>query len=282
MASAPALHGRTIGVTADRRGQDQAVMFGRLGAEVILGPTMATVKIPDPDLLRARTDQIIAAPPDYVIANTGIGVRTWMAAAAEWGLDSDLKEALGRTRVVSRGPKATGGLTSAGLTPWWRCPTEQLADVVEHLRESGLRGKTVAFQLHGDDGSDFVARLESAGASVLTVPVYLWEAPPDPAPAQRLIERTSAGEIDAITFTAGPQVHYMMELARSAGTADRLLEAFNEGEVVAGCIGPVCAAAAEAAGIRKVITPDSWRLGSLVKAVAEALSASPARRSPPG
>src|ERR1700739_2947805 len=105
MPPAPDLHGRTIGVAADRRGEDQAVMFGRLGAEVILGPTMATVKIPDPALLRTRTEQIIAAPPDFVIANTGIGVRTWMAAAAEWGLDADLKEALGGTRVVSRGPK---------------------------------------------------------------------------------------------------------------------------------------------------------------------------------
>jgi uroporphyrinogen-III synthase len=272
MPPAPDLHGRTIGVAADRRGEDQAVMFGRLGAEVILGPTMATVKVPDPGLLRTRTEQVIAAPPDFVIANTGIGVRTWMAAAAEWGLDGDLKEALARSRVVSRGPKATGGLASAGLTPWWRCPTEQLADVAEHLRRSGLQDKRVAFQLHGDDGSEFVARMEAAGASVMTVPVYLWQSPPDPAPARHLIDRTAAGGVDAVTFTAGPQVHYMMELARSAGMADRLLEAFNGGEVVAGCIGPVCAAAAETAGIRTVITPDHWRLGSLVKAVAEALS----------
>jgi len=58
------LTGRTIGVTADRRGDDQQVMFGRLGAEVVLGPTISTVKLPDPALLRRRTEEIIAAPPE--------------------------------------------------------------------------------------------------------------------------------------------------------------------------------------------------------------------------
>jgi uroporphyrinogen-III synthase len=275
VAEEAVLNGRTIGVTADRRGEDQVVMFGRLGAEVVLGPTMATVKIPDPDLLRLRTEEIVADPPDYVIANTGIGVRTWMAAAAEWGLEGKLKEALGRTRVVARGPKASGALSSAGLSPWWRSPSEQLAEVVEHLRTTGVAGKRVAFQLHGDDGSDVVASLEAAGASASTVPVYVWRLPPDPGPALDLIERTSAGRIDAVTFTAGPQVRSMLELAASIDQEEQLLERLNSGRVVVGCIGPVCGAVAAELGIRGAVEPANWRLGSLVKTVAEALIALP-------
>jgi uroporphyrinogen-III synthase len=265
------LEGRTIGVTADRRGDDQAVLFGRLGAEVLIGPTISTVKLPDPARLRRCTEEVIADPPDYVIANTGIGIRTWMEAAAEWGLDADLKIALGRTRLASRGPKATGALTSAGLAAWWRSPNEQLGEVVEHLQAEGLDGMRVALQLHGDDGAEFVARLEQAGATVLTVPVYEWRLTPDPAPALHLIDRTCEGRVDAVTFTAGPQVRALLELADGAGRRDALLDRLNLGRTVVGCIGPVCAGVAHDAGIREVVVPESWRLGSMVKSVAEAI-----------
>lgn len=261
-----------MGVTADRRGEDQAVMFGRLGAHVILGPTIATVRIPDPDLLRRRTTEIATDPPDFLIANTGMGMRTWMEAAAQWGLDDALRQALGRTLLASRGPKATGALSSMGLTPWWRSPSEQLGDVVDHLHAEGLSGRRVAFQLHGDDGAAVTSELEASGATVVTIPVYVWQPPPDPEPALDLIDRACRGEVDAVTFTAGPQIRGMLDLAAGVGQREKLLEAFNQERLVAGCIGPVCARAATDAGIERPVVPANWRLGSLVKAVAEALS----------
>lgn len=263
------LAGRTIGVTADRRGDDQAVMWERLGAEVVLGPTLTTVKVPDPDLLRRRTEQIIGAPPDVLIANTGIGMRTWLDTAAGWGRADDLKRALTATRIAVRGPKAAGALSSAGLTPWWRSPTEQLGDLVDHLRATGVTGQRVALQLHGDDGAEVVAALEQAGATVTTVPVYAWRPPDDPGPARRLVDLTCAGAVDAVTFTAGPQVRSLLDLA--GDRRGELVAALNSDGVVVGCIGPVCAAVAKECGVRDPVVPDAWRLGSLVKAVARAL-----------
>ena len=247
-------------------------MFERLGAEVILGPTIATVRIPDPDLLRRRTEAVIADAPDFVIANTGIGMRTWVEAADGWGLGEGLRGALQRTRLVSRGPKATGALSSFGLTPWWRSPGEQLGEVVEHLRAVGVDGRRVAFQLHGDDGGWVVSELEQAGADVMTIPVYVWQPPSEAGPALDLIDRTCRGEVDALTFTAGPQIGGLLDLAARRDQKDKLMEALNRGSVVVGCIGPVCARAASEAGIRQTVVPANWRLGSLVKAVAEALA----------
>ena len=246
-------------------------MFERLGADVILGPTIATIRIPDPDLLRRRTTEISAEPPDFLIANTGLGMRTWMEAADGWGLAGDLREALERTSLVSRGPKATGALSSMGLKPVWRSPSEQLQEVVDHLRAEGVSGRRVAFQLHGDDGSDVVAQLEDAGAAVVTVPVYVWQPPPEPEPALRLIDRTCLGQVDAVTFTAGPQISGMLDLAGRIGRRAELIGALND-RVVVGCIGPVCARAATEAGIERPVVPANWRLGSLVKTVAEALA----------
>ena len=263
------LAGRTIGVTADRRGEDQVVMFTRLGADVVLGPTISTVKVPDPDLLRQRTDDLIAEPPDYVIANTGIGMRTWIEYADKWGRGEALREALGRVRLVTRGPKASAALSSNDLESWFRSESEQLAGVVEHLLNTGVQGKRVAFQLHGDDGAEVAGKLAAAGATVTTIPVYVWRLPTDPAPAIGLIDRTCEGQIDALTFTAGPQVRSMFELA--GPRQGELRTVLNSGRVVSGCIGPVCAGVAIECGIADPVVPNAWRLGSLVKAVSEAL-----------
>jgi uroporphyrinogen-III synthase len=261
------LQGRVIGITADRRADDQSVMFTRMGATVVQGPTMSTRKVPDPDRLRSISSGLIAEPPEFLVADTGIGVRTWVSCLEEWGIADRMRSALAATRIASRGPKASGALTSVGLTTWWRCPSEQLSDLVEHLLAEGVEGRRVAIQLHGDDGCDTRERLEAAGAEVIPVPVYVWGPPEDPSAAARLVEEACAGGLDAITFTAGPQVGGLMAIAGER--AEELRDA--AGRMVVGCIGPVCAEAAVGAGLGRPVVPASWRLGALVKAVAAAL-----------
>jgi uroporphyrinogen-III synthase len=265
------LAGFTVGITADRRGEDQAVMFRRLGAEVVLGPTMATVHVPEDAALRTQTEAVIADPPDYLIANTGLGIRTWMSQAEQWGLVGSLKEALGRVSIAARGPKASGALSIAGLEVWWRAPGEQLHEVIDHLITEGVQGRRIALQLHGDGGSPFVERLEAAGAKVVPITVYRWTAPADAAPGLRLIDMCCDGQIDAITFTAGPQVRNMIEMADGKGRAAELITALNDSMTV-GCIGPVCAAVAEEEGLTNLVVPENWRLGSLVRLVTETLT----------
>jgi uroporphyrinogen-III synthase len=264
-----ALEGRTVGITADRRGEDQAVMFRRLGAEVVLAPAMRTIK-EAPEGLRETTEELIDRPPDYLIANTGFGLRLWFEHAGAWGLDDALRTALAQTRLVARGPKASGALSSNGLSAWWRAPSEQLTEVADHLVAEGLAGKRVAFQLQGRDTPEITSRLEAGGADVTTIPVYRWTKPEANNAVTDLIERCCRGQIDAVTFTAGPQVHFLVEMADSVGSAAALIDALNNG-IVVGCIGPVCASAAREEGIRDPVVPDNWRLGSLVKVVAEAL-----------
>ncbi len=267
------LAGLTIGITADRRGDDQAVMFRRLGAEVVQGPTIQTLSVPDRDALTKLTQDIVAAPPDYLIANTGLGMRTWMAHAAEISMDEELREALAKGRIAARGPKAAGAVSMAGLTVWWRSPSEQLVDVVSHLLTEGIAGQRVAFQLHGNDSKEVTAELEQAGAEVIEIPVYRWATPEGGQlnRALNLIDMCCRGQIDAVTFTAGPQVRNMMELADASSQAEELRTALNT-RVLVGCIGPVCAGVAREEGIVHPVVPANWRLGSLVRAVASALT----------
>lgn len=273
MPSDQPLSGRVIGITAERRAEDQAVLFRRLGAEVVHGATMHTNPLSDPERLRDVTERLVAEPPDYLVANTGLGMRSWIEAAGPWGLDGALIDALRATRIVARGAKAAGAVSSSRLGVWWRSPSEQLADVARRLKEEGVGGKRVALQLHGDDQADFVTTLESSGATVIPVPVYSWSVPEGhPAEAAlELIRRCCEGSIDAVTFTAGPQVRNMLSLADGNGLAGDLLDAFTRRRPLAGCIGPVCAGVATEEGITDPVVPENWRLGSLVKAVAAAL-----------
>lgn len=278
MAQEIDLTGFTVGITADRRGEDQAIMFRRLGAEVVTGATINTLSIPDPEDLRASTQLLIADPPDYLVTSTGLGVRTWMAQAAEWGVEDSLKLALSKARIAARGPKAAGALGIAGLDVWWRAPGEQLGEVLDHLLAEGVKGKRVGLQLHGDEDDASIRRLADAGATVIPVTVYRWSAPLGSPAAAKLIEMCCEGRIDAVTFTAGPQVRFMMAIAEGMGLSGRLLDSLNERTVV-GCIGPVCAGVAREEGIVDPVVPANWRLGALVRTVGETLATG--RRAPP-
>ncbi len=265
-------NGMTVGVTADRRGEDQAILLRRLGLGVVHGPVLRTERQPVDDELFDVTRRLIAAPPDFLIANTGFGIRAWWERAAAWDVADALTRALGGTRIAARGPKAAGAVRSLGLALWWRSPSEQLDSVAAHLVDTGVQGAKVALQLHGDDRQSAGATLRAAGATVEEVPVYRWSMPVDLGPAIDLIRRCCAGDIDAVTFTAGPAVRNLIDLADAEGMAGRLLEALN-GRVLVVCVGPVCAAVAREEGIADPLVPEHWRLGSMVNLVGDALAA---------
>ncbi len=79
------LAGFTVGVTADRRADEQAELLRRRGAEVFHGPAIRTLSLSDgPELARA-TQALIERPPDTLVALTGIGIRSWFEAADSRG-----------------------------------------------------------------------------------------------------------------------------------------------------------------------------------------------------
>jgi len=269
-----ALEGFTIGVTADRRWQQQADLLARRGAEVLHGPTMATQYLADVAMLLEATDAVVAGV-DYTVVTTGIGVRAWFEAAETSGVADALGQAIGRSQILCRGPKAAAALQVAGVTSPPALLRESLAELLQPALGSGLRGATVAFQHHGSADATWVKRLASEGAEVLEVPVYRWHRPPSDAAAVRLVRSVCAGDVDAVTFTSAPAVANLVRIAADCDLDGPLREAFNHGGVIAACVGPLCAAGARAEGIQSPVAPEVGRLGLLVRVVTDAL----ARRS---
>jgi uroporphyrinogen-III synthase len=266
------LEGFTIGITADRRGSEQADLLRRRGATVVHGPTIGTDYHDSEEELRAATETVVSHAPAYLLATTGIGVRAWLAAAREWGLSEDLHRALSRARILVRGPKTAAALRPFGLESWAQSPSERLSDLVARLLEEPLNGRIVAIQHTGERDVPAVDALLTAGARVVEVPVYRWRLPSDELPAVRLIEGVCRGEVDAVTFTSAPAVRNLMMIAEHHGQEPEVLSRFNEHGVVAACVGPVCAEAARGAGIKAPASPDVGRLGLLVRTLSDALS----------
>lgn len=266
-----------VGITADRRWQEQADLFRRRGIEVMHGPSLRTVDLGQDELLRQTTESLVAHPPQWFVATTGGGMRSWLQAAEEWGLRDKLVEALRSTVVVGRGAKVTSALRQAGVEVAWRAPGESMAEVVEHLKHlehqagpaaAGGRG---AIQLFDPDDHPATAALRGLVEELVEVPLYRWLLPQDLAPARALIEGSVSGPVGAVTFTSQPAVRFLFRIAEQGGQADELRSAFNEGRVLAACIGAVCAEAAFAEGIHQPVWPEPFRLPPLVRLVADRL-----------
>lgn len=272
MTSGSGLAGRRVGITADRRWRAQADLFEKQGAEVIHGPTIRTVDLSQDEGLRHATADLIARPPDHLVATTGMGISMWLEAADSWELGGPLREALRAGRIVARGAKADSALRRQGLEVAWKAPSETMEEIVEHLTTRGIASARVALQLFDPGGHPSTAALAARCAELVEVPVYRWLMPLDLGPARHLIEETCAGTIDALTFTSQPAVHHLFRIARDLGRAEGLRAACNT-TVLPVCVGPVCAAAAVAEGITRSAWPDPPRLAAMIRLVASELGA---------
>lgn len=266
----PALAGHRVGITADRRAEEQAELLRRMGADVLHGPVLRTLPLGDETPMQLATKALLDDPPSITILSTGIGLRSWVGAAETWGWADELVAALAASRVLARGPKAFAAAVQVGVPVWHQEPTERLDELVATLVRGGVQGEHIALQLHGNESPEVVAALELAGARVTPVAVYQWVAPDDEGPARRLVREAIEGQLTVVTFTSPSAVVSTCRIAESEDALPALLEAFASRVAVA-CVGPVTQAAAEERGIRVACAPEMGRLGLLVRSLAATL-----------
>ena len=256
------LAGFTIGVTADRRADEQIQLLERKGASVVHGPTIRTHPLGEESGLAAATRTLIDEPPDIAVFITALGVRSWLESAEAMGYADALLDVLSDCTIWTRGAKASGAIAALGL-PVTAAVSARSAEVCDALLAHGVAGRRIAVQLDGAGNEPILERLEAAGADVVPVPVYRWSLPDDAEPAQRLVRAIVDGKIDAVTFTTRTAIVHLLEIADDLGLRRDVLSALNT-STVAVCVGPVCAERGREVGIEKVIEPRRARLGSMV------------------
>jgi uroporphyrinogen-III synthase len=266
------LLGFSIVLTSDRRAEEFGAAFTRRGATVLHAPILRIVPLAEDHDLVAATRAVIADPPDDVIVTTAIGFRGWIEAADAAGLAPELLAVLARARLLARGPKARGAIRAAGLVEAWAATSETTAEVVDRLLAApdGVSGRRIVVQLHGLPDDALLGRLSADGAVLARVPVYRWGPSPDPGAVQRAIDAACGRTVDAVLFTSAPGSQAFLDAAEAAGRLPHLLDALAA-DVVPAAVGPVTAAPLIAAGLHPLV-PDRYRLGALVRAVADHLA----------
>lgn len=268
------LTGFRVAVTSSRRADELSALLRRRGATVTSAAAITMVPLPDDDELRSHTESLIEMPPDIVVATTGIGLRGWIAAADGWGLANELTTALGKARIVSRGPKATGALRAAGLPEEWSPESESSREVLRYLVELGIAGQRIAVQLHGatdewDPFPEFLDELRGAGAEVVPIRVYRWHPAPADGDFDALVTGIAERRFDAVSFTSAPAVASVLMRATEMGIADRVVSALRT-DVHAMCVGPVTARPLVRLGV-PTSSPERMRLGALARHITDEL-----------
>jgi uroporphyrinogen-III synthase len=275
------LTGFRVAVTSARRADELSALLRKRGAAVTSAAAIEMVPLPDDDDLRANTKALIDVHPDIVIATTGIGFRGWVAAADGWGLATELITSLGKARIVSRGPKATGALRAAGLPEEWSPESESSRELLNYLVEGGITGARIAVQLHGataewDPFPEFLDKLRAAGADVVPIRVYRWHPVPRDGDFDQLVAGIADGKFDAVSFTSAPAVAAVLMRAAEIDIEERVLTALRT-NVHAMCVGPVTARPLVRLGV-PTSAPERMRLGALARHITDELPLLQSRR----
>ncbi len=264
----PTLAGCTMLVTADRRAAELGAALQRRGAVVRYAPALSMVPNESDALLIAGTRALLADPPDIAVVTTGIGFRAWIEAADAIGLADELVAALGRARLVARGPKARGAIQAAGLQADWVAESETSAEIAEVLLDEGVAGRRITVQHHGSGADGLDEAFTAAGARVQSLVVYRWGPPPDPAALDASVRSTAAGEIDTVVFTSAPGCSAWLAAVDAAGVDPQVRSLFQAGSVVAAAVGPITAQPLIDRGIVPLV-PARGRLGALVRTIVD-------------
>lgn len=266
-ALSDALEGCSIVIAVDRRSSELAAALERHGAQVRRAPALSILPHVDDDALLAATRALVDSPPDIVVVTTGVGFRGWMEAAEEAGLRDPLIDALSDAQIVARGPKARGAIQQAGLVADWVAESETSTELGEFLLAEGVRGRRVAVQHHGSGADGLDDLFTGAGAAeVVSLTVYRWGPPIDPASVARSVADAAQGDVDAVLFTSAPGAAEWVAMAAREGALDALLTASRAGRLLMAAVGPITAGPLESAGFEPLIA-ERGRLGSLVRAV---------------
>jgi len=261
--------GLRVAIFEARMAAALAELVARRGGIPVAAPALREVPLVDNPDAQSFADNLLSGAFDIVIFETGVGVRFLVESSSSPLSRSGWVEALGKTKVVARGPKPAAAIRELGASVDFQVPEpntwrETLALLDARLPVAGLR---VALQEYGKPVPELTEGLKQRGALVTRVPVYRWALPEDIGLLRAALIEITERRIGAALFTAAQQVEHVLEVAATAGIEHDVRAGLTE-HVVIGSIGPTTSATLRAHGLPVDIEPEHPRSGHLVAAVA--------------
>jgi uroporphyrinogen-III synthase len=233
------LASRTVALAEGRQLEELAQLLEAEGAVALRYPMVSILDAPDEAPVLDWLRDLAAGRFDVVVLMTGEGLRRLLGFAGRAGLRAEVVAALGRSQILTRGPKPGQALREIGLAPTRVAPAPTTDGVLAALRAEPLAGRTVAVTLSGGPNPALEEGLAAAGARVRTVLPYVYAPAADDARVLDLVGRLAGGTVDAVVFTSSPQVDRLFGVAAAAGREADLRAGLARTRVAA--VGPVVA-----------------------------------------
>jgi uroporphyrinogen-III synthase len=263
-----ALDGLTILVPESRELDLFVAMLEAEGATALRCPLVNILDLEKTSEAEGWIASLIAGAFQDVIFLTGEGLRRLLTIAERTGTRAPFVAALAKPRKVTRGPKPARALRELNLAPDLAAATPTSAGVLEALATDDLGGRRIGVQLYpGEGGLPLVAALRERGAVVSAVTPYRYASQTETERVVDMIRALGSGKIGMVAFTSSPQVERLVDVAREAGLAAQLSEAFTRVKIAA--IGPVVEETLRRHGFAASLRPEtSFHLKPLVRAIA--------------
>lgn len=269
----PSFDNRPVLILESRRAKEMASIVSSYAGNPISAPSMKEVPLETNSEAIAFADALERGEFDLVILLTGVGTRALVAVVERVRGSRDVfVGALGRTRILARGPKPVAVLRELGVPVWLTAPEpntwrEVLSALDGKQPEFPLTGSRIAVQEYGASNPDLLAGLEARGARVTRVPVYQWALPDDLAPLEAAVRAIASGGIDVALFTTATQVVHLLKIAASMGMDDQVRHGLNS--CVVASIGPTTSEEMREQGIQPDLEPTHPKMGFLAREAAE-------------
>jgi uroporphyrinogen-III synthase len=262
--------GRTVLSFESRRAAEIRTLIENLGGRAIVAPATREVPATKGEDVRHFVASLLDNKVDLVIFLTGVGTRALVRAAEPFSPPEQLTDALRKVKVLARGPKPVAALREFGIPIEWTVPEPNTWREILQLLDDNrvpLKAQRVAVQEYGVPSKDLVDGLRQRGAEVMAIHVYDWALPEDVAPLRSAIQSVIDGRVDFVLFTAGVQVHHMVQVAEEMGLRASLIRALQKVKIAS--IGPVTSEALNEYELKASMEPSHPKMGFLVKEAAE-------------
>jgi uroporphyrinogen-III synthase len=274
------LAGARVGILEARMTSQLADLVVRHGGAPRIAPALVEEPIEDPAGVTELVRAIVEGEVQFVFFLTGVGAAAFFRQAERLGQLPRVVEALQSTTNVCRGQKPWRALRERGvpISVTVREPYTT-AEVLETMEELPLDGAGVALLHFGERSETLAEAAGSRAGELFELQLYAWRLPADVEPLREMVDEVIAGELDAVLFTTQVQVRHLLAVAKERGRREELVRALN-GQVAVAAVGPTSAGALEAEGIQVDVVPKNPKMGPMILALGEHLTASRAALRP--
>lgn len=284
------LRGITVAITSSRRASELADLVRKFGGIPYVAPTIG-IKNNKP--LNSECNQFIETISNqkmhFFVFMTGVGVFNLFQNIQKSNRLNIVNEKFQGTTIIARSNKPKMELRKFGINTNFVPNINTIEGILDLLKNFDVKNKNIGILWHGDFSNLFKKKIESQGAKVFDFSSYSYSTnleqknatmlnemgydyvAPNEEKIEKLIEDIMNGIVDSITFTSPPAVKEFFKLAKRNSKLNSLKDKLNKNVLVVS-VGPSTSNMLEQFQVIVDITPNTYRMGPMIKELAEYVS----------